>query len=154
MDQIVVEEYNPETGVSRVKLNTKYGVFEHSVKIAEEDKDVENRHDGVKFALYKCQIDKMRAKGRVLRERANGMEHAANVLFAAATDPTLRYWKYTGDSVMLVRVQAEIMFDEARECFEEADSMEIDYPMMVETSLNTRRAFRKRADKRKEEDGE
>lgn len=153
MDQIVVESYDPETGVSRVKLNTKYGVFDHSVSISEEDKDIENRHDGVKFALYKCQIDKIRAKARALRERAKGMDHAANVLFNAETDPTLRYWKYTGDSVMLVRVQAEIFADEARKLFERADEMEKDYPNMVASVLNARRAFRGHLDK-KEDDGE
>lgn len=153
MDQIVIENYDEKTGISRVKLNTKYGTFDHSVEIAEEDKDIENRHDGVKFALYKCQIDKKREKGRALRERAKGMDHAANVLINAANDPTLRYWKYTGDSVMLVRVQAEIFADEARKLFEEADNMEKDYPTMVASTLNARRAFRKRGEK-KEEDGE
>lgn len=153
MDQIVIESYDSETGTSRVKLNTKYGTFEHSVTISEEDRDIENRHDGVKFALYKCQVDKLRAKGRALRERAKGIEHAANVLCRAATDPTLRYWKYTGDSVMLVRIQAEVFADEARKLFEEADNMEKDYPTMVVSTLNARRAFRKRGEKR-EENGE
>ncbi len=153
MDQIVIESYDPETGISRVKLNTKYGTFDHSVAIAEEDKDIENRHDGVKFALYKCQIDKLRAKARVFRERANGATHAANVLYRAATDPTLRYWKYTGDSVMLIRIQAEVFADEARKLLEKADEMEKDYPNMVASVLDTRRAFREHLDK-KEDDGE
>lgn len=153
MDQIVIESYDEKTGISRVKLNTKYGTFDHSVRVAEEDKDIENRHDGVKFALYKCQIDATRAKGRALRERAKGMDHAANVLINAANDPALRYWKYTGDSVMLVRVQAEIFYDEARQLFKEADDMKKDYLTMVASTLNTRRAFRKRGEK-KEEDGE
>lgn len=152
MDQIVIEGYDSETGTSRVKLNTKYGTFDHSVTISEEDRDIENRHDGVKFALYKCQVDKLRAKARALRERAKGIEHAANVLCRAATDPTLRYWKYTGDSVMLVRIQAEVFADEARKLFEEADNMEKDYPTMVASTLNARRAFRKFGEK-KEEDG-
>lgn len=152
MDQIVIESYDPETGISRVKLNTKYGTFDHSVTISEEDRDVENRHDGVKFALYKCQVDKLRAKGRALRERAKGIEHAANVLCRAATDPTLRYWKYTGDSVMLVRIQAEVFADEARKLFEKADEMEKDYPDMVASVLNARRAFREHLDKKEDDD--
>lgn len=151
MDQIVIESYDKNTGVSRVKLNTKYGTFDHSVEISPEDKDVENRFDGIRFAMYLCQIDKLRAKARAYRERGNGMTHAANVLIRAATDPTLRYWKYTGDSVMLVRIQAEIAYDEARKCSEEADKMEAEYAEVVESALSTRRAIRKRIEKREED---
>lgn len=153
MDQIVIEEYNAETGTSRVKLNTKYGVFDRTVTISDEDKDIENRHDGIKFAMYLCQIDKLRAKARVFRERAYGMEHAGNVLFAAAMDPNCKYFKYSADSVMLVRIQEEVARDEARKCDDKADQMEEDYPSMVESVLNARRAFREHLDK-KEDDGE
>ncbi len=152
MDQIVIESYDPETGISRVKLNTKYGSFDHSVAISEEDRDVENRHDGVKFALYLCQIDKLRAKARTFRERANGMSHAGNVLFAAAADSNCKYWNYTADSVMLVRIQEEVARDEARKCDYQADELEKGYSAMVESVLNARRAFRKRGEKKEEDD--
>ncbi len=152
MDQIVIESYDEKTGTSRVKLNTKYGTFDRSVTVADEDKDVENRHDGIKFAMYLCQIDKLRAKARTLRERANGMSHAGNVLFAAAADSNCKYWNYTADSVMLVRIQEEVARDEARKCDYQADELEKGYSAMVESVLNARRAFRKKADKMKEED--
>lgn len=154
MDQIVIENYDKNTGVSRVKLNTKYGTFDHSVTISAEDKDIENRHDGIRFAMYLCQIDKLRAKARAYRERGKGMEHAANVLYKANIDPELKYWNYTGDSIMVVRIQAEIAFDEARKCSEKADKMEVEYPEMVESVLNARRALRKHIEKKKEENGE
>lgn len=148
MDQIVIENYDKNTGVSRVKLNTKYGTFDHSVTVSAEDKDIENRYDGIRFAMYLCQIDKLRAKARTYRERGNGMTHAANVLYSAATDPKLKYWNYGADPVMLVRIQAEVAFDEARKCSEKADEMEAGYAEMVESILNTRRALRKHIEKK------
>lgn len=149
-DQLVCADYNEVTGVSTVKLNTKYGTFEHSVVCSPEDKDVQNKFDGCKFAEYLCQVDKLKAKARAFRERANGMEHAANVLYQIHSDPKMYIWKVSSDDIMQVRVQAEIAYDQARVLSEHAKQMKDGYAEFVETILNARRKFREHEEKMEE----
>ena len=146
-DQLVSATYNEATGVSTVKLNTKYGTFEHSVVVAPEDKDVANKFDGCKFAEYLCQIDKLRAKARAFRERAIGIDHAANVLCAIKCDPKMRLWNVSSDDLLELRIQAEIAYDQARVIKERADKMKDGYAEFVESTLNARRKFREHAKK-------
>ena len=141
-DQLVSATYNEATGVSTVKLNTKYGTFEHSVVVAPEDKDVANKFDGCKFAEYLCQIDKLRAKARAFRERAIGIDHAANVLCAIKRDPKMRLWDVSSDDLLELRIQAEIAYDQARVIKERANKMKDGYAEFVESTLNACRKFR------------
>lgn len=139
--QIVIESYDKATGKSRVKIATKWGTFDHTVECAPEDKDVENRFDGIRFAHRLCYIDYLRAKARAFEQRAIGISHAANILYGVATDEKTQ-WKVNGDAVMDCRIQAEIAADEARVMREEANKLERDYPAFVGATLDTRRQLR------------
>lgn len=135
MDKIIVAEYDEETGISTVSIDTSWGVFTESAILHEEDKDVANRWDGCRFANYKCIADKYAAKGHAFLERAKGIEHAANV------------WLGTGrttDYTMLrtFHRQAEIAAREGHNCISIANKMRKDYNDYVEEVLSNRRKFR------------
>lgn len=139
--QIVIESYDESTGKSRFKIATKWGTFDHTVTCAPEDKDIQNRFDGLRFARYLCYIDELRAKARAYDQRAIGMSHAADVLYGIATDEKTM-WDVKGDSVLECRILAEVARDQARELRHTADTLEKRYPETVESVLAARRHVR------------
>lgn len=151
--QVVIESYDEATGESRYKIATKWGTFDHTVKCSEEDKDVENRFDGLRFARYLCYIDELRAKASAFEQRAIGIDHAANVLYQVATDEKT-IWDVTGDAVLELRLLAEVERDKARELRLTASTLKKRYPEMVESVLSTRRDLRERVDKKDKEENE
>lgn len=135
MDKIIVAEYDEETGISTVSIDTPWGVFTESAILHEEDKDVANRWDGCRFANYKCIADKYAAKGHAFLERAKGIEHAVNVWLG-----TYRTTDYT--MLKAFRRQAEIAAREGHNCISVANKMRKDYNDYVEEVLSNRRKFR------------
>ena len=79
MDKVIKAEYDEKAGTSEVTLMTKWGTFTRTVKVHDDDKDIANKWDGCYFANYLCVIDKLKAKGNALIQRAKGIEHAATV---------------------------------------------------------------------------
>ena len=151
--QVSIESYDEATGESRYKIATKWGTFDRTVKCSEEDKDIENRFDGIRFARYLCYIDELRAKARAFDQRAIGMKHAADVLYSIATDEKT-IWEVGGDSVLEVRILAEVARNQARELRLTADTLEKRYPEMVKSVLSTRRDMRQRVANKKKEENE
>ena len=142
-NKILESNYDKDTGVSTVTIESKWGTFTHSVVAQDEDKDIANRWDGCRFAHYLCTADMLKAKGKAFVERANGMNHAANVL------ADIRYnknWRYPdaayGDAILDLRIQAEVAEDYGRECISRAREMKKNYLSYVEDILTKRRKLR------------
>lgn len=139
-DQLVRAEYDETTGISTVTLNTKYGVFTETTKVHEEDTDIANRWDGIRFAWYKCLIDKMRAKAKMYETRADGIRYALGVLRGEIKDGT--YLEF-GDALLEMECILEVVENDALRCRQIANEKEQEYEKMVEGVLTTRRNLRK-----------
>ncbi len=68
---------------AHIYKETKYGVFYGEAQAAPEDEDIANSWDGYRFAEMKCDIQAYKAKAKVMRERALGLQHACNVIAQA-----------------------------------------------------------------------
>lgn len=108
--------YNPEESSSTVALSSQYGVFEHTVYTHENDKDVENRFDGMNIAEAMCRRDIAKAKMQEMRTRLREAKHIYNVLCHQSDAP------FTCDPVadaLLRQVDvAERDFDNAKHHYE------------------------------------
>ena len=71
---------------AHVYKETKYGLFYGEVQAAPADEDIANQWDGYRFAELKCDIQAYKAKAKVMKERALGIEHACNVVARALVD--------------------------------------------------------------------
>lgn len=142
-NKILESSYDKDTGVSTVTIESKWGTFTRSVVAQDEDKDIANRWDGCRFAHYLCTADMLKAKGKAFVERANGMNHAANVLAGIRYDTN---WLYPdvgyGDAILDLRIQAEVAEDYGRECISRAKEMKQNYLSYVEDILTKRRKLR------------
>lgn len=72
--QILIADYNEDSGVSFLKVHTKYGTFSAFAICAKEDRPYQNRYDGFKICEYKIMVKALRAKYHALQERANGIK--------------------------------------------------------------------------------
>lgn len=134
--------YNEQDGVSCVTLQTKWGTFTEYAIVNEADKDIANRWDGCAFAHYKCMIDMWKAKARAFRERANGMNHAANIINQQQWQDGV--FQYHDDSVMSIRCAAEVAERDAKIYAAKADKMREEYKNFVAETLTLRKNIRKR----------
>lgn len=146
-DQLVRAEYDETTGISIVTLNTKYGVFTEKTKVHPEDADIANRWDGIRFAWYKCLIDKMRAKAKMYETRADGIRYALGVMRGEVKDGT--YLEF-GDALLEMECILEVVENDALRCRQIANEKEREYEKMVEGVLTTRRNLRKYKEKTEE----
>ena len=139
IDQMTRAEYNEETGVSVVTLNTPYGVFTNKSTVHEEDKDIANRWDGIFFAYQKCLTDKLRGKARMYEHRREGVEYAMNVLRHQQRDcPTYDF----GDAFLCLERVADTIDNDALVCRKLADKRDSEYKEMVDKILAKRRELR------------
>lgn len=136
-DKFIKAEYNPETGISICKIATKWGVFENQVHVKEEDKDIANQWDGIKFAEYLCMIDKFKAKGRFFQERANGIKHVLNI----SKDNT--------DNTFMLERQYTLMMKESAAYYAMARKYKENYPEFVKKVLTERRKIREKVANKK-----
>ena len=49
-NKILESNYDKDTGVSTVTIESKWGTFTRSVRVQDEDKDIANKWDGCRFA--------------------------------------------------------------------------------------------------------
>ena len=151
VEQMTRADYNEETGVSVVTLNTPYGVFTEQTKVHEEDKDIANRWDGIFFAYQKCLTDMYRGKARMYEHRRDGVLYAVRVL--AQKDNDCPEYGITDDILMHIQRVADTLDEDATRCREKAERREKTYKEMVESILSKRRELRQRAkDGNKEEE--
>lgn len=143
-DNILRADFNEETGVSTVTVQTKWGTFTHSVTVDEEDKAIANKWDGCKFAHYLCIIDKMKAKSRAFRERSIGMDSAGDVIIDAIRQ-TRTVTRQDAETLNRIREQAYFAAREANRCADIAKRLKEEYPKYIEETLSTRRQLRQRS---------
>lgn len=146
-DQLVRAEYDETTGVSIVTLNTKYGVFTEKTKVHPEDADIANRWDGIRFAWYKCLIDRTRAKAKMYETRADGIRYALGVMRGEVKNGTCLEF---GDAFLEMECILEAVENDALRCRQIANEKEREYGKMVEGVLTTRRNLRKYKEKTEE----
>lgn len=137
MKEVVLEAcYDPETGVSTVTKQNKYGIFTAHAKVSEHDLDVANRWDGIDFAEYKCDIKVEKARLKVLSERYNGALQLYNALFDVKDFGDDAYWK--------VYHQVCAAQDKMIESKERVAELKDGFDGFVEETLRTRRKLRAR----------
>lgn len=137
MKEVVLEaSYDPETGVSTVTKQNKYGIFTACTKVSDHDLDVANRWDGIDFAEYKCDIKIEKARLRVLTERYNGALQLYNALFDVKDFGDDAYWK--------VYRQVTAAQDRMLDSRERLDELVSGFDEFVEDTLRTRRKLRAR----------
>lgn len=142
-DQMVRADYDAETGVSTITLNTKYGVFTETAKLHDEDKDIANRWDGVYFAYMKCLIAKLRGKARMYERRAEGVKYAIDVMRNQCRDhPDYDF----GDAFLSLACVHDNLLNDALNCRKAANERDARYKEMVDEHLAKRRELRKRVE--------
>lgn len=72
--------YDEYTGVSFVTKHTKYGTFTAEAYCHPKDRDIQNEWDGCRFAEAKCDIEALREKIKMMRQRLIGMDQILDIL--------------------------------------------------------------------------
>lgn len=128
-------------GISTVTKQTKYGTYTSSVKIHEDDNDIANAYDGCYFAEMKCDIKAYHEKAMRMKERARGIEHAYNVLLDSC-DP---------DDPHMIKLERQVIvaWQQYNNALETYKILKESYYPFIETTLKSRREFRKKIDKRR-----
>ena len=127
---------------STVTKQTKYGTYTNSVKVHEEDTDIANIYDGCYFAEMKCDIQAYHEKAIRMKERALGIEHAYNVL-AESCDPN-------DSTIIKLQRQIIVAWQQYYSALETYRILKESYYPFIETTLKSRREFRKKIDRRRE----
>ena len=128
------EDNISNSGFSYLRKQTKYGIFDATVFLAEEDVDIDNSWDGLHFAEYKCDYQAQKEKAKRLYQRALGIKHCYNVLKDSIDieDPIMKK----------IERQMEVAFHEADKCNEKVKRMKLNYKNYVQHQLNERRRIR------------
>lgn len=71
--KLIDANYNEETGISYVKINTDYGEFEGFAKLHEEDRSIASKYAG-------CQYAEMRAVLKYMKHRIKILAHQIKAL--------------------------------------------------------------------------
>ena len=145
-NKILESNYNKDTGVSTVTIESKWGTFTRSVVVQDEDKDIANKWDGCRFAHYLCTADMLKAKGKAFVERANGMNHAANVMAQSFLQKdnqiATEMFPYYVDAILDLLKQAKIAKWEGKKYLIKAKDMNKNYLSYVKDILTKRRELR------------
>lgn len=121
---------------SHCEIENKYGFFEEKAYVSDEDLDIANKWDGGRICEYRITIKTLKAKYKVMKERANGIKHACNVL---------RDNPHTDDlTVAMFERQASIAEREANKVKAQYQNMEENFDTFVEQLQNNRREARAR----------
>ncbi len=76
-----------EGDTSYVTKQTKYGTFTGKVVLQPEDQDIRSQVLGFNFAEIKCDIQALKIKAKVFKDKMLGIQHAYNVLLKAGQHP-------------------------------------------------------------------
>lgn len=134
--------YDESSGKSIVRKATKYGIFKGETKVCKEDKDIQNKWDGLLFAEHKADIQYWKAKKNVLRERAIGVRTA---LFNLSQNPGKE------EKPFLKKLEKQYLtalkeYERANEIY---NYMKGSYKKVSENILETRRSMRAKQNKTK-----
>lgn len=96
-EYIVYANYDPATGISKMVKSNRYGTFSATAEVHEEDKDIANRWDGLRFCEFKIDMQSERARANIFRERMNGVRNA----LCSIEPPEPGEDDYTWDKMMI-----------------------------------------------------
>ena len=78
--KILESFYDAELGYSEVTKHTKYGTFTDVAYCHEDDKDIMNEWDGCRFAEFKCDMQALHEKIKMMKQRLVGMDQLIDLL--------------------------------------------------------------------------
>lgn len=128
--------YNEHDGYSRVVKNTQYGTFSGEAWCESEDRDIQNRWDGMYIAEFYCDRKIQRAKAKEFSARARGIEHAYNILLNSLGEED--------KGVKLLKRQLDIAQREAKTESNKYHNMALSGRDYVGNIVTRRREFREK----------
>jgi len=121
---------------------TKYGTFISYAKPAEIDKDVANSWDGMRFAETKCDIKAYKAKAKIMRERAQGIQHACNVIVRSNAAKGIDIVE--NEVYQQLQKQCDVAWNNYKRAREQYEIMRDSYSGFCDQILKQRRKMRNR----------
>jgi len=119
---LVSSNYDAETGISKVIINTELGTFEGTSKLHDEDKDIQSKYTGCRYAemraaakYLKRKIKNQKIKVDTLKNLISNLERLADydkdVLEARFVRKNyfLELSKYNAMKTMLVKLEETIL---------------------------------------------
>ena len=135
--KILESYYDGEEGFSSVTKHTKYGTFIAEAYCHPEDKDIQNEWDGCRFAEFKCDIQALHEKIKMMKQRLIGMDQLIDLLDRPQVAEEITYNLYKDLVDLRNSVQGQIEVD-----IDKYDAMMENYQENTERVLQHRRKFR------------
>lgn len=112
--KILESFYDAELGYSEVTKHTKYGTFTDVAYCHEDDKDIMNEWDGCRFAEFKCDMQALHEKNKMMRQRLLGMDQLFDILDRPENTDKIYYSLYKDVVDLRNSVEGQIEVDEDR----------------------------------------
>ena len=135
--KILESYYDGEEGFSSLTKHTKYGTFTAEAYCHPEDKDIQNEWDGCRFAEFKCDIQALHEKIKMMKQRLIGMDQLIDLLDRPQVAEEITYNLYKDLVDLRNSVQGQIEVD-----IDKYDAMMENYQENTERVLQHRRKFR------------
>ena len=135
--KILESYYDGEEGFSCVTKHTKYGTFTAEAYCHPEDKDIQNEWDGCRFAEFKCDMQALHEKIKMMKQRLIGMDQLIDLLDRPEVAEQIDYGLYKDVVDLRNSVQGQIEVD-----INKYDAMMANYQDNTERVLQHRRKFR------------
>ena len=129
--------FDEDTGTSCVTKHTKYGTFTDVAYCHEDDKDIMNEWDGCRFAEFKCDIQALHEKIKMMKQRLVGMDQLIDLLDRPEVAEQIGYGLYKDVVDLRNSVQGQIDVD-----LDKYEAMIANYQENTERILQSRRKFR------------
>ena len=85
MIKLIKAEYNEQTGVSYVNINTSYGEFEGYAKLHAEDNDIASRYAGCQYAEQRAVLKYMKHRIKILAWQIQALNNCQNQIKGRVT---------------------------------------------------------------------
>lgn len=135
--KILDSYYDEYTGVSFVTKHTKYGTFSAEAYCHPEDRDIQNEWDGCRFAEFKCDVQALHEKIKMMKQRLIGMDQLIDILDRPEVADQINYNLYKDVVDLRNSVQGQIEVDQ-----DKYDRIKSNYIPWTEGVLSDRRKFR------------
>ena len=135
--KILASFYDSESGYSEVTKHTKYGTFTDIAYCHEDDRDIMNEWDGCRFAEFKCDIQALHEKIKMMKQRVIGMDQLIDLLDRPEVAEQIDYSLYKDVVDLRNSVQGQIDVD-----LDKYEVMIANYQENTERILQSRRKFR------------
>lgn len=135
--KILASFYDSESGYSEVTKHTRYGTFTDIAYCHEDDRDIMNEWDGCRFAEFKCDIQALHEKIKMMKQRVIGMDQLIDLLDRPEVAEQIGYGLYKDVVDLRNSVQGQIDVD-----LDKYEAMIANYQENTERILQSRRKFR------------